>query len=232
IGMYSWQAQIYLRTSSFPYDGIRLTTDGVLELYRDYGGDYGTITHRFLVNQAGVKYRAVMLVAEAFQPKLYITTSGSPCVSFEADKEQVTFPGNIVEGSCNTTLGSYKLPGRFHQSLSQVAIGRSSIIIHPALKCEHPNVRPTPGYKTTYSVAYSDGNACYGVDSRISNIGVNSDSNIGNACVYDTPCVFGLLGGARFDWDFYVDGFKVEEFINGPFDDPLSCFFYIEQNIP
>ena len=50
--------------------------------------------------------------------------------------------------------------------------------------------------------------------------------------ISDTPCVFGLLGGARFDWDFYVDGFKVEEFINGPFDDPLSCFFYIEQNIP
>ena len=40
IGMYSWQAQIYVRMSAFPYDGIRLTTEGVLELYRDYGGDY------------------------------------------------------------------------------------------------------------------------------------------------------------------------------------------------
>ena len=50
--------------------------------------------------------------------------------------------------------------------------------------------------------------------------------------VSDTPCVFGLLGGARFDWGFYVDEFKKEEFINGRFDDPLSCFFYIEQNVP
>ena len=40
LAMYSTQINMYVRSTAFLYDGIRLTTDGYLEMYRDYPGGY------------------------------------------------------------------------------------------------------------------------------------------------------------------------------------------------